>query len=102
MPEDKTQLTVNDPISSEELVRLNELDKVRTGLAQRNLLLDQEKIGILAAIKRIEGETRTIFERVLSERGLPPETEVDIDPKTGALSVLSSQRPESSESAQEG
>jgi hypothetical protein len=85
-PQEK--LTVDDPVAPEVLQQLGQLQAARAELADRNVMLDQEKIQLLAAIKRLDDQKTRLFEAILVERGLGPRTEVEIDRRTGQLKLV--------------
>lgn len=82
------QLTLDDPIAPEALQQLANLHNARLDFCDRNTSLDQEKITILAAIKRLDDQKNKLFEALLVERGLTPGTEVTINGQTGKLQLL--------------
>lgn len=84
-----TQLTPNDPVSKDTLEQLRQLRDVKGDLALKLLSLEQEKIRILASHRRVEDHLTRLFETILVERGLSPETDIEIDPQTGVLKVVS-------------
>lgn len=73
------QLTLNDPVSPEELARLTELENVRTSIALRLLDLAEEEIRLLGASKRVKTELTNLFQKVMLERGLPPDAVINVD-----------------------
>jgi hypothetical protein len=62
-------------------------------VAERFLTLEQEKVKLLAAARRIDEEVQRVFEGLLLERGLSPDATVEIDGVTGSLKVLNSKEP---------
>lgn len=86
-------LTPNDPVSQEELARLEELDKLKQGIANKNLDLDQEKIKLLGAAKRIDMEYQSAFDKILVDRGISPGTRVFIE-KNGRLRLNQERLPQ--------
>lgn len=79
------KLSIKDPVSQEVLARLNELDTAKAGLARQNLMLDEEKVKLLGASRRIAAENQELFNKILTDRGIPPGTPVNIDPKSGEI-----------------
>lgn len=86
-PTTEKKLTVNDPVTPEQLKRIGELTGARYDLADRLLDLEQQKVGILVSAKQVDEEKNRIFNKILMERGLPPGTPIEIDGETGVLTV---------------
>jgi len=86
--QEPTRLTIDDPIAPEALQQLAALSNARMDLCDKNASLDQEKIAILAALKRLDDQKTKLFESLLVERGLAPDTEVTINPRTGKMQQL--------------
>jgi len=82
------RLTVEDPVTPEQLEQLEQLQTAWTGLAEENARLDQRKIQILAALKRLGDEQTRLFETIQVERGLSPRAKISIDPKSRQIEVL--------------
>jgi hypothetical protein len=82
-----------EPVSPEDLERLNQLQIAKRGIADRLLALEEEKVRILAASKRVSDEWDGVFARLAQERGLDPSSHLDINPKNGALQVIGQQPP---------
>lgn len=95
--QDPKRLTVNDPVSREELDRITQLDAARAGIAEKNLLLDQEKVNLIAAARRLESEYKEAFNKILVERGLPTDTLININMKTGDIRLQQQEDPSSEE-----
>jgi len=76
-----------EPVGPEDLAALRELEAVRINLAVRLLGLEQEKVRVLAADRRVQGEQDGLIRRIASERGLGNAL-VEINPKTGAVEVM--------------
>ena len=85
MPEERK--TLNTPVDAATLARFAHLDEADAQLCRRFVNLENEKIRILAALKRLEEERSTMFQTVLVDRGLSPDTSIEIDPETGVLSL---------------
>lgn len=86
--EAQKRLTLEDPVDPAILTQLEMLHGHWMDLAERNTRLDQEKIQILAALKRIDDERHRIFESIQVERGISPARRVTIDPKSRIIKVL--------------
>lgn len=82
------RLTVEDPVTPEQIEQLEQLQTAWTGLAEENARLDQRKIQILAALKRLGDEQSRLFEVIQIERGLSPRAKISIDPKSFLIEVL--------------
>jgi len=82
------RLTIDDPIPPDVLKQLANLHNARVDFCDRNANLDQEKIAILAALKHLDDSKTKLFESLLVERGLAPDTEVSINPRTGTMQLL--------------
>lgn len=96
-------MSLIEPVSKEDLARFQQLDLSKKALAERLLSLEEEKIRIMAATKRISDEWTGLFSRIASERGLDPNSAFDINPKTGAIDLGSppaEEQPEGSPSPQ--
>lgn len=76
-----------EPVSSEDLARLGQLQMARRGIADRVLELREEDIHLMAAAKRVTGEWQSLLARIAEERGLDSNTPFDIHPKTGEIQV---------------
>ncbi len=85
---DEKKLTPSDPVDTETRKRLEELSAARYELGERLLEIEQEKVRLLVAANRVDEERSRLFEKVLMERGLPPNTPIEIEAQTGALKVL--------------
>ena len=81
------QLTVNDPVSPEELQRIGALTGARYDVADRMLDLEQQKVTLLVTARQIDDEKNKLFNKILIDRGLPPGTPIELDSETGALKV---------------
>lgn len=74
-----------EPVNAEDLALLRELDNARVNLSLRFADLNIEHVQVLAAIKRVKGEQDALFRRIATERGLPDQSLVEINPKTGEV-----------------
>jgi hypothetical protein len=81
------KLTAIDPVDPETLATFNKLEEVKHDIAIKLLELEQDKVRLLATAHRVDEQVQRTFERVLVDRGLPPSTQVDIDSKSGQLTV---------------
>ncbi len=101
MSEDR-RLTVNDPIDQEVLAKFSELETTRMRLGAQLLDVEDEKIKIMVASRKVDEEKQRLFERVLMERGLAPTTPVEIEAATGLIKVLRAQGAPAERPAQNG
>lgn len=82
------KLTPSDPVSRETLRQFDELDSARYELGAQLLNLEQEKVRVLSAAHQVETQRQRLFEKLLVERGLEPNTRIEIESKTGAIKLL--------------
>lgn len=85
--ESEKKLTVNDPVDATTMKHLAEVDETRKMLAAQLLDLEEEKIRLLVAARPLRDERDKVFQKILMDRGLPPDFPVDID-ETGKLFPL--------------
>jgi len=86
--ESNAKLTLEDPVGKEALDKLAELEAAEINTALQVLALRQEEVKLLAASHRIDADRQKLFQRLLIERGLAPNTAASIDPATGKITVL--------------
>jgi hypothetical protein len=84
---DEKQLTVENPVSREVLAEFQGIRDAQIKLAEQNLLLDREKVRILAASNKLDQQHKRLFETILVDRGLAPDTPVELDASTGKLTL---------------
>ena len=84
---DEQQLTVENPVSREVLAEFQGIRDAQIKLAEQNLLLDREKVRILAASNKLDQQHKRLFETILVDRGLAPDTPVELDASTGKLTL---------------
>lgn len=82
------KLTINDPLSPETLKKLAQLTNTRLQMADHMLDLEHEKIKIMVASRQIDDEKQRLFEKELTDRGLSPSSPVEVDAKTGLISLV--------------
>jgi hypothetical protein len=92
--QEKKSLTLSDPVDPETLEQFLRLQEARQRFADSYLSLEQEKIRILAAVKRIDDQRNRLFETCALERGVSPEARISIDARSGMLSVEDDESPE--------
>jgi hypothetical protein len=95
---EKRPLTPDDPVDAQTLEQFRRLQEARQRCADSLLSLEQEKIQILAAAKKLDDQRTRLFEGCLVERGLAPDTAVEIDAKTGRI-LVSKAEPEAPQPA---
>jgi hypothetical protein len=88
----ETKLTPNDPVEPELLQQLETLQAARGELALQMLLLEQDKVRLLASAHAIDEQTQRTFEKILVDRGMDPSTRVSIDASTGKLQAITGER----------
>lgn len=81
------KLSIQDPVAPEVLEQFNRLQEARMTLAERILNLEQEKLRMLSAAHEVDQQKNRLFESVLMERGVAPNTPVSLDSSTGLLKV---------------
>jgi len=91
---EKRPLTPDDPVETETLEQLRGLQEARQRFADSLLSMEQEKIQILAAVKKVDDQRNRLFQVCLVDRGMSPDTVVEIDARTGKIKVLDEDEPE--------
>lgn len=91
--EPKTRLTVNDPVSPEDLKHLAELQGRRYEIADALLDLEQEKVSLLVQARTIDTQRTDLFTKIVTVRGFPAGFPVEIDAKSGCVKPLAPQGP---------
>ncbi len=86
--------TVRDPVDRATLDRLTDLHANRAQIAEQMLDIEQEKVRLMIVVRRLDDERNQIFARVLTERGLAPNTPIDLDPRTGQIELLRPEPPQ--------
>jgi len=86
------RLTLNDPVSKEERDYLQQLDMTLLGFAQKLLALELEKVNLIAASRRVENQTKDVFQKILVNRGQSSDLVIDVDLDTGTIKVQSPER----------
>ena len=75
------------------MLALEELANARSQMAERLLVLEQQKVPLLASAKRIDEQKTRVFDQVLTQRGLPPGTPCEIDFKTRRVKLIGGPQP---------
>jgi hypothetical protein len=89
---EKKTLTMNDPVTPAELQRLAELQKRRYDIAETLLELKQEEVRLLVQARVVDDERNSLFAKIVTDRGLPAGSPVEIDAQTGRVQSLSAQQ----------
>jgi hypothetical protein len=82
------RLTLDDPVSPETLSYFQKIMDARAQLGLELLNLEERKITILASNKKLNEQHYRLFQGLLMERGLPPNTQAEVDAHTGKLVVV--------------
>ncbi len=82
---EKRPLTIEDPVDSETLEQLRRVQEARQRFADTLLSLEQDKIQLLAGVKKLDDQRNRLFEGFLVERGIAPNVQVEIDARTGKI-----------------
>lgn len=85
---DEKKLTPSDPVDPATRKRMEELAAARYEFGERLLEIEQEKVKLLVAANRVDEERGRLFEKVLMDRGLSPNTPIEIEAQTGNIRVL--------------
>lgn len=91
--DDERKLTINDPVSKEEIQAFGHIEDAKIRVSMELLSLEQRRIQLLSAAKKIDEQHGRLFEQILVNRGLSPDTRVELDPRTGALKLLDTSAP---------
>lgn len=87
-PTPNKKLTIDDPVDADTLAQFNKLESARYEIGSQLLELEQERVRLLSAAHRVDEQRQRTFERVLVDRGLPPNAQVEVDSNTGRLKLL--------------
>ncbi len=93
--QEKKRLTADDPVDEETRAKFSALQDSRLRVSSRLLDLELERVRLIRSASAIDTEHQKLFERVLIERGLPPNQPVTIDQATGQIKVLTKSELES-------
>jgi hypothetical protein len=88
---DPKKLTINDPIAPDTLKRLGALQQARLQIAEQLLDMELEKIKLVVGSRQLDDEKQRVFEKELTDRGLPPNAPVEVDAKTGMIAMVQQQ-----------
>lgn len=81
------KLTLQDPISPEVLARFAEISSARTQMCEHYFDIDNEKVKLTVAIRQLDSERAKLFEKQLLDRGVSPNAPVEVDAKTGMITL---------------
>jgi len=96
MPDlENPSLTPLTPVDPETLNEFGRLLETRQHFAESLLTLEQDKIQLLAAVRKVDDQRSRLFQKCLVDRGLPPDTTAEIDAKTGVVKIVVSNGPHS-------
>ncbi len=87
-PAQPQRATLEDPVGQDVLAKLGELEQTEMSAAMQLMTIEQEKVKLLAVGRRVDDERRRIFEKLLMERGLSPNTPATIDSTTGRITLV--------------
>lgn len=90
---DAKKLSPDDPVDADTLVKFGQLQASRMQCAERLLDLEQERVRVLRAAASLDTERQRIFESILVARGLAPNFPVEIDAKTGKITLVQAAEP---------
>ncbi len=82
------RLTTEDPVSPETLAAFQQILGARQNIAMELMALEQLKIQLLAGNKKLQEQHDRLFQAILVERGLAPQTPAELDAKTGKITVV--------------
>lgn len=88
MSEEAKKLTVDDPVDADTRKNLEQLSAARYEFGERLLDLEQERVKLLVAANRVDEERGRLFEKILMDRGLPPNTPIEIEATTGVIRLI--------------
>lgn len=83
------RLNLEDPVPQETLQAFRQIKDAQGELGLELMALEERKIQLLAANKKLREQHDRLFHAILMERGLAPQTPVEIDGKTGRIRVRS-------------
>lgn len=87
MAEETKKLTLDDPVDPETMQKLAELHDAKNKIANHLVDLENEKVRLLVACRQIDSERNRLFERVTTERGLPPGFPVTVEAESGKITA---------------
>lgn len=88
------RLTVDDPVSQETIQAFRQIQAAQADVSVELMMLEQRKIQLMAAFKKLQEQHDRTFQGVLVERGLPPNTAAELEGKTGRLILKTPPKPQ--------
>lgn len=79
------QLTLEDPVPNETVQAFRQIQSAQVDLALELMRLEQRKVQLLAASKKLGDQHDRLFQSILVERGQHPQTPAELDAKTGRI-----------------
>lgn len=79
------RLTLDDPVAPEVLQGFRQIGEAQQNIALELVMLEERKIQLLAANKKLREQHDRLFQTILIERGLEPQTPVELDGQTRKL-----------------
>lgn len=86
------QLTIEDPVPKDMVQRFHQIRAAQADCGLELLALEERKIQLLAANKKLREQHDRLFQGLLVERGLSPQTSVELDAETGKLILTEAQK----------
>lgn len=81
-------LTINDPVDAETLQSFADHQGTKAVIAERLLEIEMGKVRLLRAAVDNDAERQRQFDKILLDRGLPPNAQIEIDAKTGKITLI--------------
>lgn len=85
MPENR--LTLTDPVTQEEREYLQQLNQAKSGVADKLLAVELERVNLIATARRIDLQMKEVFKKILVDRGQAPDCVAQVDLETGAIQM---------------
>lgn len=87
------RLTINDPVPAEVIQQFRQIQTAQADIGLEFLRLEQRKIQLLAASKKLDEQHQRIFQALLVERGVDPAMPAELDGQSGKLVLQVETRP---------
>lgn len=87
------RLTLDDPVSPETLQSFGQIKEAQIDVALELMAVEERKIQLLAANKKLREQNDRLFQSILIERGQPPHAGAELDSKTGKIVLLQPAKP---------
>jgi hypothetical protein len=88
------KLSSDDPVDAATLGQLGELNKARQQIGVQLLDLEHEKMRLMMGDHNLQRQEHRLYEKILLDRGLTPNAQVEIDSTTGKITILAAPKPE--------